>query len=195
MSFLDGDPIEALADKPAEIRNTAATALLELALREIFDWGLVQTDPNFANYRYDPGSGKLILLDFGASRHYGLEIRESLRGLLSACVAGDDDDLSRYAGEVGYLGENDPVEYRDMVVMLLRLVTEPLRKKEDYDFGRSDLAQRMSDQLIALRLRSRYGRLPPPEVLFLHRKLGGMYLLLSRLTASVPVRALTAVYH
>jgi hypothetical protein len=44
--------------------------------------------------------------------------------------------------------------------------------------------------LIDLRLREGFGRLPPPEVLFLHRKLGGLYLLLSRLRATLPVSRL-----
>lgn len=194
MSYLDGEPIEVLAEQPAAIRNTAATALLELAMREVLDWGLVQTDPNFANYRYNPTSGKLILLDFGATRTYETATRESLRKLLCACVAGDGLDIVQCAIRVGYLGEDDPAEYRDVVVSLLRMVTEPLRTKADYDFGRSDLAKRMSDTLIDLRLRSKYGRLPPAEVLFLHRKLGGIYLLLSRLKASISVRALTSPY-
>jgi hypothetical protein len=29
---------------------------------------LIQTDPNFANYRYDSATRQLILLDFGATR-------------------------------------------------------------------------------------------------------------------------------
>jgi hypothetical protein len=36
----------------------------------------------------------------------------------------------------------------------------------------------------------KYARLPPVDILFLHRKLGGLYLLLSRLRAQLPVRAL-----
>ncbi|MGB5639389.1 MAG: AarF/ABC1/UbiB kinase family protein, partial [Sedimenticolaceae bacterium] len=59
MQFLDGDPIESLADAPPLERNEAAAALLELALREVFDWGLVQTDPNFANFLYSPHSKRI----------------------------------------------------------------------------------------------------------------------------------------
>ncbi len=41
MSFLDGQPIETLAETTKKERNDAAAALLELALCELFDWGLV----------------------------------------------------------------------------------------------------------------------------------------------------------
>src|SRR5688572_28636395 len=41
---------------PAARRNALAQAALELFLRELFDWGMVQTDPHFGNYklRLDP---------------------------------------------------------------------------------------------------------------------------------------------
>ena len=70
MSYLDGAPIESLGALEAAERDSAASALLELAFREVFDWGLVQTDPNFANYRYHRDTGRLQLLDFGAARDY-----------------------------------------------------------------------------------------------------------------------------
>ena len=59
MTFMDGQPIDTLATRSAAERDAAAAAILELALREVFDWGLVQTDPNFANYLYQTGSGRI----------------------------------------------------------------------------------------------------------------------------------------
>ncbi|WP_413913782.1 AarF/UbiB family protein [Candidatus Skiveiella danica] len=44
------------------------TLLFALLLRELFEFRLVQTGPNFANYRYDTDTRQLILLDFGATR-------------------------------------------------------------------------------------------------------------------------------
>ena len=43
-----------------------------------------------------------------------------------------------------------------------------------------------------LRLKERFGRLPPPAMLFLHRKLGGLYLLFSHLRAEIRVKDLMA---
>jgi len=190
MSYLNGQPIEALADLPAEERNRVAASLMELALREVFEWGLVQTDPNFANYLYNNDTGRIQLLDFGATRSYSATRREALRCLLGACVDSNDEDIGRFATQVGYLGENDALEYRNKVINLLRTVTEPCRDRGCYDFGRSDIAERMSNILIEMRLNNQYGEMPPPDILFLHRKLGGLYLLLSRLRANIPVRRL-----
>ena len=194
MTYLDGDPIESLEEQPAMKRNAAASTLLELAMREVFDWGLVQTDPNFANYQYLPGSGKLALLDFGATRSYSKARQASLLNLLRAITGGEDGDITQSAVQVGYLGESDPREYREFVLRLLHMVGEPLTARQSYDFARTDLASRMSDTLIELRLRSRYGRIPPPDILFLHRKLGGIFLLLSRLQARIDARALVTPY-
>jgi predicted unusual protein kinase regulating ubiquinone biosynthesis (AarF/ABC1/UbiB family) len=189
MRFLDGSPIESLADAPSAQRNAAATALLELAMREVFDWGLVQTDPNFANYLFAAESGRIQLLDFGATRDYPAHTQTALRRLLQACVDGSDGDIEAAAADVGYLGPADPAGYRRIVITLLRTATEPARASGDFDFARSDLARRMKDIVMEMRLNEKFARVPPPEILFLHRKLGGLYLLLSRLRARIPVAA------
>ena len=187
MQFLDGQPVESLAEAPSAERNAAAVALVELALREVFEWGLVQTDPNFANYLYDAHSKRIQLLDFGATRHYAPPFRERLRDLLWACIDGSDEDVASCAAAVGYTDPSDPPGYRKSVNALLRAATEPARVEGDYAFARSDLAVRMKDLVVEMRSRDRYARMPPPQVLFLHRKLGGLYLLLNRLGASIPV--------
>lgn len=187
MEFLDGEPVETLANAPAALRDEAATALLDLALHEVFDWGLVQTDPNFANYRVERASGRLQLLDFGATRDYPAEHAAALRELLRACLDGDDADLAAAATAVGYLAPDDAPAYRAEVVALLRTATEPARHPGRYDFGRCDLAGRMRDALLRIRVELGFTRLPPPDILFLHRKLGGLYLLLRHLGARVAV--------
>jgi predicted unusual protein kinase regulating ubiquinone biosynthesis (AarF/ABC1/UbiB family) len=194
MQFLDGHPIERLADQPSALRNSVAASLTELALREVFDWGLVQTDPNFANYLYAPGTNRIQLLDFGATRDYPQASRSALCKLLAACSGGSDDDLADAAAGVGYLADREPAGYRRSVVGLLRTATEPLRAAQPFAFGGSDMARRMRDAVLEMRLRDGFGRLPPTEVLYLHRKLGGLYLLLARLRAVVDVRALVTPY-
>ena len=77
---------------------------------------------------------------------------------------------------------------------LLRTATEPVRDQRPFPFRNTDLAQRMSEVVIDMRVREKFGRLPPTEVLFLHRKLGGLYLLLARLKATLPVREIVEPY-
>lgn len=194
MSFLDGQPIEALDNEPADLRNRVAVDLLELALREVYDWGLAQTDPNFANYLFDPRGGRIQLLDFGATRAYTDGRRLHLRQLLGACIDGDDTAIETAATHLGYLGDDDNEGYRSTIIDLLRTATEPARHDGDYDFASSTLAPRMSDLIVQMRLQQRFTRLPPMDMLFLHRKLGGLYLLLARLKARIPVKQIVASY-
>ena len=187
MTYMDGQPIENLAEKPARERNAAAAAILELGLGEVFDWGFVQTDPNFANYRYETHSGRIQLLDFGATREYSEKQRLALHSLLEACMHGNDSDIENAAADVGYLDRRDPPGYRNGILALLRDATEPARAAGSYNFGTSDLADRMRDRLVQMRLHDKFWRLPPTGVLFLHRKLGGLYMLMACLRATVAV--------
>jgi hypothetical protein len=114
----------------------------------------------------------------------------ALRRLMQAALRGDRPGIGAAAAEVGYLGEGDVGAYRDAVAQLIYLAAEPARTVGPFDFGATDIARRVSEQVLTLRLDHRYGRLPPPEVLFLHRKLGGMYLLSQRLRTCVDLGAL-----
>ncbi|MEJ2480912.1 MAG: AarF/ABC1/UbiB kinase family protein [Acidihalobacter sp.] len=187
MRFLEGQPIESLESLPAAERNRLGTALMELSLREVFVWGVVQSDPNFANYRYAPASGRLQLLDFGATRLYTQARLDALRALLGAAVDGDDGDLERAAVDVGYIAGEDPAHCRRAFVDLLRTAAAPARMSAPFAFAASDLPQRMRDALIRLRVQHKFSRVPPTDVLYLHRKISGLYLLMTRLKAVLPV--------
>jgi phage terminase Nu1 subunit (DNA packaging protein) len=73
-------------------------------------------------------------------------------------------------------------------------VTKSAHSTTNVDFAKSDLPQRMAEIVLAIRLQNRYKRLSPMDILFLHRKLAGFYLLFSRLNAKVDVRGMTRTY-
>ncbi len=72
MSFVDRVEVESLMEAPQAERDRVATLLIQLLMRELFEFRLVQTDPNFANYRFAPLTRQLILLDFGPTRPFNL---------------------------------------------------------------------------------------------------------------------------
>ena len=113
-----------------------------------------------------------------------------MRNLVEACVDGISSDVADAAAAVGYLDENNSPGYRDSIIRLLITAVEPVRFNRDYDFAHSDLASRMSEIVLDMRMRKRVGQIPPVSILFLHRKIGGLYLLLSRLKSRLPVREL-----
>jgi predicted unusual protein kinase regulating ubiquinone biosynthesis (AarF/ABC1/UbiB family) len=194
MGFVPGVPIETLAGAPRDLRDRVATALLRLALREIGEIGRVQTDPNFANYRYDAATGRIGLLDFGATRQYAPERQAGFRALLTAAARSDRDAVVEAALALGYLGDDDLPRHRQAVADLVLTASEPARSRGPYDFAASDLPRRMRDQGYALGFEQGFWRVPPPDLAFLHRKLGGMFLLCARLRARVEVAALVEPY-
>ena len=77
---------------------------------------------------------------------------------------------------------------------LLTLALSPLRTTGEFDFGRSDLAQRLNAAGLALAEERAELPLPPVDALYVQRKFGGLYLLATRLRARVDLQALTAPY-
>lgn len=188
MDYLEGEKITDLSTARPDERNRVASDLLELSLREVFLWGIVQTDPNFANYRYSREQQQIQLLDFGAVRFYPKDRVEHLNLLIEACLNSDMESLRRCAINLNYLDDSDPKDYQEEIIKLFLMVTEPLVHDGAYNFRTSDIAARMKEHVIRLRLELRYSRIPPPDILFLHRKLGGVYLLLNHLGVSLDVR-------
>ncbi len=192
MRFLTGAPVERQTERPATVRNALVSSLLNLFLRELLEFRLVQTDPNFANYLYDHGSRKLVLLDFGATRTYGTATVAGYRRLLTGAIYGVRREMAAGAEAIGYFSGSIEARQREEVVSLFEMATEPLRAEGVYDFGRSDIAERIRNQGLKLSMEEGYWHAPPVDALFLHRKLAGLYLLARRLDATVDMRPLRA---
>ena len=57
-----------------------------------------------------------------------------------------------------------------------------------YDFGQSDLITRLHEKGMTLTMEHNFWHTPPVDALFIHRKLGGLFLLAKRLSANVDMR-------
>jgi aarF domain-containing kinase len=166
-------------------RDRIATALCRLAVREFFEMRLVQTDPNFGNYLYDANSGRIALLDFGATEEVTPARVAQLRELARALRAGDVARLSAAALQAGLIAPDDAPAQTQGVMDLMLLAGEPLRHIGTYDFGASDLFARGFDQGQAQFFGAGYARTPPADLIFLQRKFVGTFMLCARLKARV----------
>ncbi len=194
MDFLEGEPIESLTTATQATRDRVVGLLLELLFRELFEFGMIQTDPNFANFLYNTSTRQLGLLDFGATRGYPVAVIEAYRGLLEAALREDHAAMSESAQAIGYFKKDIHAQQRAAVMKLFVLATEPARTRGRFDFGASDLAVRIRDAGMALSFDQGYWHTPPADAVFLHRKLGGLYLLAARLRAKVDVRIILERY-
>jgi len=191
MDLLDGEPLDALAgpQHTQRERDRVGALLYRLLLRELFEFRFMQTDPNFANYLLLPG-GAIGLLDFGASRPISERLAAQYRRLFRAGMLGDRAALRAGLQEIGFVAAAERADRVEGLVDLFLIGFEPFRHAGRYDFAASDLAARAREAGMELTFKKGFLRPPPPETIFLHRKLGGTFLLCVRIRARVNVRAL-----
>jgi predicted unusual protein kinase regulating ubiquinone biosynthesis (AarF/ABC1/UbiB family) len=186
MDYMPGVPLESLDTASQNARDALGSLLQKLMFRELFEFRVMQTDPNFANYLVQPATGLLVLLDFGATQQFTPEFSERFRRITRAIVEGDRAAIQRAGQQIGYIAEDAPPEVVSAALDVVELVCEPLRAVGSYDYGASDLPRRARELGVDLAFKRGLLRMPPSDTMFLHRKLVGVFLLLARLGARVP---------
>lgn len=195
----------AVQNLPQERRNRLAESALYLFLDEFFVWGRVQTDPHFGNYRVrldDGGKDRLVCIDFGAVRGFEPDFLEAYYEIVAGAYYGDRERLIRGAKGIGLLRPESPRRVLDAFADVGFLMIEPFSENPPaelltadgaYRWGESDLPRRVS-MAISRAAISRWFRIPPREIVFLHRRLGGVFVLLSVLGAEIHGRPILEEY-
>jgi predicted unusual protein kinase regulating ubiquinone biosynthesis (AarF/ABC1/UbiB family) len=192
MSFIEGQPIETLAQAPQADRDAAMTALIELVLRELFAFGVMQTDPNFANYRWQPESKRLVLLDFGAARPVPAQTADAYRELIEAGLARDLGKVRETAVKTGFLGKGAVTAHRPAIDRIICAVDAAMNREGPFDFGDRAFVPVVREEAKALLADRAAWHVPPTDTLFVQRKVSGTALLAARIQACVMVRELAA---
>lgn len=178
-----------------ERRNILAESMLELFFKEAFEWGLMQTDPNFGNYRVLIGeeADKLVLLDFGAVHELPAAFVESLEVTILAAQAGDAQNVIDGLIALKCLKPSDSDVVKASFAEFCVFILEPFRESfgevpasalDDgrYDWKNSRLlkrAGRVGSQGMLIKGFS----VPPSEFMLMIRKLTGVFTFVSALGA------------
>lgn len=197
MDYVEGVPLETLGESGVAqaLKDSVGGLLQHLMFRELFEFRTMQSDPNFANYLYQPETDRVVLLDFGSTVSFEEKFTRRYAHIARAMIDGDDLALRKLAEQMGYINPGNSDEYVERILNLIRLVSEPVIKGGVYDFGTSDVFARGRDAGLEMFFEdmSEY-RVPPPETMFLHRKLVGCFMLCSRLGAQVDVQELISPF-
>jgi predicted unusual protein kinase regulating ubiquinone biosynthesis (AarF/ABC1/UbiB family) len=194
MDYISGIPIEDAALEPQEVRNKIAADLIELTLSELFKFGYMQTDPNFANYLYLQDTRQIVLLDFGATRRIDPVIIDQYRRFLYAGLADNPETLIIIAQEIGFVSAETRDDHRTHILRMIRLVFAVINDVSYIDFTNHKLPKQLQADGLAL---IEDGFTPPPlpiDILLLQRKFAGIFLLSSRLAATVDVAQIMQRY-
>ena len=192
MSFEEGRPIEALAEEPQEVRDRIFSNMIELVGRELFDFGFMQTDPNFANYRYRADTGQIVLLDFGAARTVAPKVAAHYRSLLEAGLAQDRDRVREEAIAAGFIAPQAVERHPDRINRAIDIVVTEIARDDRLDFGDRAFVPEIRDEVMPIAKDKASWHLPPPETLFVQRKVSGTALLGAKLGARVDVRGIVS---
>lgn len=185
-------------------RNALANAALDLFCHEFFRWKVLQTDPNFGNYRVridrNGQADRLVLLDFGAVREFPDAFLEPFYEVVRGAFDHDRDRLIAGATAMGLMRENMPEKVlNDFTTMAFRAIEpfadwsvnpapeEFLNENGEYCWGRSDLPTRVA-LFGANAALTRHFHMPPKEFVFMIRKLVGVYTFISVLDGQLIAR-------
>ena len=188
MTFLEGRPIESLETASQDVRDATMQTLIRVVLRELFEFGLMQTDPNFGNYRIQPRTGRLVLLDFGAARSVAPETAEGYRRLLRASLSGDRVAVRDAAVAAGFLGPAVVARHGAAVDQIIDVILGELNRPGLFDFGDRRFVEALRGRGMEIAADAGAWHLPPTDILFVQRKISGTALLASRLKARVDIR-------
>ncbi|KAK9730657.1 ABC1 atypical kinase-like domain [Popillia japonica] len=184
--LVEGIPVDQCVNLEIEHRRFIASKLVELILRELLEFRFMQTDPNWANFLYNPETKKLLLLDFGASREYSKEFVEQYVKIIKAAADDDRQTVLEVSKEIGFLTGYESKLMEKAHVEGLMIIGEIFKYEGEFDFSKQNATERLQNlvpTIITHRL------CPPPEEIYsLHRKLSGIFLLCIKLNATVPVR-------
>lgn len=176
-AWMDSSPSKAEREK-------MALTLLDLYMTEFFEWGYVQTDPNPGNFIVQPDG--LVALDFGASKHYDLDFRRNYASLLKTIHTLDENAIKNEAISFGLIDKKESEEAFAIFTALLKLGVQPFLQNSIFNFSDDTYLKENSRLSRELLQKLKYSP-PPHQLIFLHRKLGGIYAILRKLAVEIDV--------
>ena len=131
MSRLEGYPFADIL-KPGvdqSLKDWVAVKYFRVLWRQVFEFGVLHTDPHPGNYlvTFHP---KLVILDFGSIRIFPETIRKAYHGTAAAILRRDERTIAQCCVRLGFLNKgDDPAP----LIRILYLIFEPVMVDRVYD--------------------------------------------------------------
>jgi predicted unusual protein kinase regulating ubiquinone biosynthesis (AarF/ABC1/UbiB family) len=170
MTMVEGYPFSDILGPGVDqsLKDWVALKYFRVLWRQIFEFGVLHTDPHPGNYlvTFHP---KLAILDFGSVRIFPEEIREAYHQLAKAILARDEPTMVDCFGRLGFL---DPGQPAAALIRIMYVIFEPVLRDQKYD-PRDFHSVEKGMEIAAIGLENRLFKAPGHRV-FLARALMGL---------------------
>uniref|UniRef100_A0A0A9WTR4 Chaperone activity of bc1 complex-like, mitochondrial n=1 Tax=Lygus hesperus TaxID=30085 RepID=A0A0A9WTR4_LYGHE len=185
--LIEGFSVDKATEHDLETRNHICMLIMHLCLKELFEFRVMQTDPNWSNFFYNKETKQLILLDFGATRSYSKEFMDQYIRVIKAAADEDREGVLEMSRKMGFLTGYESKSMEEAHIDTVMILGEVFSEKAGvFDFGRQNTVRRVTHHVPTM-LNQRL--CPPPEEIYsIHRKISGVFLLCSKLKVQIPCR-------
>jgi len=194
MDFKSGINIDKLVSFNQETKNSTIEKLIALILMEIFEFNLIQTDPNFANFLYDESTCKIVLLDFGATKPLDTKTVNNFRMLINAGLRQNTEEIKYYLNKLELIRTDLPQDILNSILDLIKKYSLPVIEGQLFDFSNPLLIHDMEMLSKKLMISRKKIAIPPINTLLIQRKIGGIFLLARRFRASINLKKIIDRY-
>lgn len=169
-----------------KLRYKFSDLMMRLYLEEFFSHGLVQTDPNPGNFIITPDN-RLALLDFGAVKEYPREFIEGYRQVLIASLKGNSEAVLKLSEDLKFIDPREDQEVRSLYLKMIDMLIDPFRGEKPFDFRDKGFLEESRKLSWEMTQKCKYSP-PPKDLLFLHRKLVGVFLFIKKLDTQLVLK-------
>ena len=187
MSFLEGRELSNIMEFDQSARDEISLNLIELLFNEIFNFKMVQTDPNLANFLLTRGGKSICILDFGACCRVSDETYRLYKELLSVALSLDLNCIKSFLQEKNFIPQETSMAGTKFLENIISVTINELSKDETFDFQKSKVFQLIVQENLNL-----YFDLIPSSVLgsdfiFIQRKIFGLILFFRSIGTKLPL--------
>lgn len=187
MSFLEGRELSNIMEFDQSARNEISLNLIELLFNEIFNFKMVQTDPNLANFLLTRGGKSICILDFGACCRVSEDTHRLYKELLSVALSLDLNCIKSFLQEKNFIPQETSMAGTKFLENIISVTINELSKDETFDFQKSKVFQLIVQENLNL-----YFDLIPSSVLgsdfiFIQRKIFGLILFFRSIGTKLPL--------
>ena len=187
MSFLEGRELSNIMEFDQSVRDEISLNLIELLFNEIFNFKMVQTDPNLANFLLTRGGKSICILDFGACCRVSEDTHRLYKELLSVALSLDLNCIKSFLQEKNFIPQETSMAGTKFLENIISVTINELSKDETFDFQKSKVFQLIVQENLNL-----YFDLMPSSVLgsdfiFIQRKIFGLILFFRSIGTKLPL--------